>query len=84
MKRIDIRMDSQEASITSSLAQYTKLPTLRKLQLISDMREEYQAIGLMIADIDTKFVRAHSPAEYRKAARDIRKWAENNRKSKHK
>jgi hypothetical protein len=84
MSIIDIRMDSQEASIICSLAQYTKLPMVRKLQLIMGMREQYQAIGFMIADIDAEFVSDHSPAGYRTAARQIRKWAENNRKGKRK
>jgi len=77
-------MDTHEASITASLAQYKKLPIERKLDLISEMREQYQAIGFMIADIDADFVRRHSPVEYRRAADRIREWASNNRRSVHK
>lgn len=78
---IDVRMNNNEAFITTSLCQYRKLPIARKLSYVMQMRPKYRAIGMMLTGLDDDFVRNASPKEYVDAADMLLKWAKTNRES---
>ena len=66
---IRVEMTSSDGSILCSLRSYKKIPIGMKLELISEMSEEYQAIGFMVAGIDRKFMIDNCPKEYLVAAK---------------
>ena len=70
-----VRMNQFESMAVACLAQYTKLPSKMKNQLISLMSKEYRPIGQMLAGKEPDY----STPELEQAVKQLQKWAYTNK-----